>query len=530
MKKVDYLSFAILSMLPVQSGFTAAPYSFYSLIERPVYKKHSDAFKYETADHRNSIKFSLRMIYNPDMFLDTKGILLNLGARAESTTQNNILRSWFNHVIPSFGATLEEDLHLFLAPDFGQNQQRLYDASIDLDRYRMFGFTAGLQKSLVAGLERLTGYTMSYESFTSNLAPNRELGFMWHGAIGPQRPHPYREGLSYLGLDDWLSYQLGIFNGAADASSPGIVPFGRTQKNGAFTVEYLPSLYNTRSKSFEGRIFFNPFITQKDNVLQNFGFGIAFSTQMANNSNDLPDILSVGQNPIFSFGFAYYQVYAQGLRNRIHPQALWYRKNFGVMADWTQTFQHLALYQNVGGTPNYSQLVISNKAYPGNPIPNYPAIAQNNQASQIQFMYNITGEDFEIGNIKPENNFKPMDFNSIGALQLVFRFTQLNLDPSVFFEGYNYNVPQNKIAVPAVSAQKATTYGIALNWFLNPFIKMSTEFSDTKFNWGCSTGAYNDPVNPGCLTANFSYIGAPGSVVINRPDELVFFQKIQAVF
>lgn len=528
MKKVDYLSIAILLMLLVETGFTAAPYPYYSLIERPVYEKQSDAFKYETADHRNSIKFSLRMIYNPDMFLDTRGILLNLGAKAESTTQKNILRSWFNHVIPSFGATLEEDLHLFLAPDFGQNQQRLYDASIDLDHYRMFGFTAGLQKSLVAGFEQLTYPSLAYEGFTSNLAPNREIGFMMHGGIGPQRPHPYKEGWSFLGLDDWFSYQFGIFNGAPDASNPGIVPFNQAKLNGTFTSQYLPSLYNTRSKAFEGRVFFNPFIAQENTVLQNLGFGIAFSTQIVNNSQDLPDILSIGQNPIFTYGVVYFQVYTQGLRNRIHPQAVWYRKNFGVMADWTQTLQHIALYQNVLGTPNYNELVLNRRF--NSSIPNYPAIAQYNQASQIQFLYNITGEEFQIDGIKPENNFKPMDFNSMGALQLVFRFSSLNMDPSVFWEGYDYETPQNKIALPVVSVQKANTYAIGLNWYLNPFIKMTTEFSDTKFTGGCSTGSYNDPVNPGCLTANSSYIGAPGSVVINRPDELVFLQRILLEF
>ncbi len=502
---------------------------FYSLTDKPVYTKSEDAFKYETDDQHNSLKFSLKIDYRPDLFLDTKGLLINYGTLAQPASQQNLLRSWFDYITPSIVATLNDDLHLFLAPDFGQNQERLLDASIDLNHYRMFSFTAGLQKSLVAGFEQLTEPSLAYEGFTSNLAPNRELGFMMHGAIGPQRPHPYEEGWSFLGLDDWFSYQLGIFNGAPDASNPGIVPFGQTQKNGSFEVEYLPSLYNTKSKAFEGRVFFNPFITQKDNVLQNLGFGIAFSTQMLNNSNDLPDILSIGQNQIFSFGYVYLEVYAQGLRNRIHPQALWYRKNFGVMADWTQTLQHLALYQNVQGTPNYSQLALSNSFFTA-PIPYFPAIAQNNQASQIQFVYNITGEDFEIGSIKPENNFKPMDFSSIGALQLAFRFTSLNLDPSVFWEGYDYDTPQNKIAVPAVSVQKANTYAIALNWFLNPFVKMSTEFSDTKFTGGCSTGAYNDPVNPGCLTANFNYIGAPGSVVINRPDELVFLQRIKAEF
>ena len=123
-----------------------------------------------------------------------------------------------------------------------------------------------------------------------------------------------------------------------------------------------------------------------------------------------------------------------------------------------------------------------------------------------------------------------MDFNSMGALQLVFRFSSLNIDPSVFWEGYDYLTPQNKIALPVVSVQKANTYSIGLNWYLNGFIKMSTEFSDTKFTGGCSTGAYNDPVNPGCLTAKSTYIGAPGSVVINRPVELVFFQRISLEF
>ena len=235
--------------------------------------------------------------------------------------------------------------------------------------------------------------------------------------------------------------------------------------------------------AFEARVYFNPFITQVDNMLQNLGFGIAFSTQMVNDTNDLPDILSIGQNQIFSYGYAYLDLNTQGLRNRIDPQASWNRRNFGILADWRQTLQNLVLYQNVQGTPDYSLLVI-NKPFFTSSIPNYPAISQYNQASQIQFMYNITGEDFESGNIKLDNNFKPMDFNSMGALQLVFRFTSLNIDPCVFWEGYDYDTPQNKIALPALSAQKPNTYSIELNWYLNPFIMMSTEFSDTKFTAG----------------------------------------------
>lgn len=59
---------------------------------------------------------------------------------------------------------------------------------------------------------------------------------------------------------------------------------------------------------------------------------------------------------------------------------------------------------------------------------------------------------------------------------------------------------------------------------------MTTEYSLTKFVGGCSTGAYNDPYQPGCLTADPSYVYADGSKVINRPDENAFSKDCNSYF
>ena len=51
-------------------------------------------------------------------------------------------------------------------------------------------------------------YTMEMSN-TAMLAPDREIGIVLHGSLGPYGCEPYYRGLSYLGFDDFFSYQLG---------------------------------------------------------------------------------------------------------------------------------------------------------------------------------------------------------------------------------------------------------------------------------------------------------------------------------
>jgi phosphate-selective porin OprO/OprP len=173
---------------------------------------------------------------------------------------------------------------------------------------------------------------------------------------------------------------------------------------------------------------------------------------------------------------------------------------------------------------------LSNKFF--SHINEYPTISQINKAGQALFIWNITGEDFSWGFTKPLNNFKPFDKYNIGAFQLGLRYSMLNIDPNTF----NYYNTTNdgriiyKYSDPRISVQRADGYSLVLNWSWNINFKLSTEFSYTKFKGGCSTGALNSPINPGCSTAPYSSISQPGSTILNRPSEIAIFQQATAIF
>ncbi len=84
-------------------------------------------------------------------------------------------------------------------------------------------------------------------------------------------------------------------------------------------------------------------------------------------------------------------------------------------------------------------------------------------------------------------------------------------------------------ANPRLTVQRANTWGKGINWFLNRNIVIMTEYDQTNFLGGCSTGGLNAPITPGCLTAN-TYATASTSKVINRPHERVIMQRIQLSF
>ena len=105
------------------------------------------------------------------------------------------------------------------------------------------------------------------------------------------------------------------------------------------------------------------------------------------------------------------------------------------------------------------------------------------------------------------------------------------VDPSTYSKTYSEgDLTYYYISDPRLSIAKATAWSVGLNWFWNAYFKIRTEFAQTKFVGGCSTGAFNDPNSPGCLTASPQYFALNSSKIINRPDELVAMQSISLYF
>lgn len=483
---------------------TQFPSLFEKDYTRMTREKESDILVLTSDEGENAIAFHGLIQSDANNLFNSYGLNINDAVRSEIIyNQNTVTRYWFNRLSPMFEIKLKDYINMLFIPDFGKEQQRLFDGVVDLNYYRFFGLQIGYQKSIVSGLENLQdeGYWfVTYQSFPSTMAPNREVGIVLHGTLGAYTENAY-DFYNYFGFYDAFAYEVGILNGTPDGDNPGLNPVSFQTEN----QNYIPDPLTLANKSFEGRVFMNPFMGNEKSVLKNLGFGISSSTQTAHFQGHLPDMLSLAQNPIFSYN----QVYAVGNRQRYHPQIIWYLNQIAVLADWNQTIQHLT----------NTDLSEASK------------VRMRNKATQIQLVYNLTGEPYSILKMTPNTNFHPFDLNSLGAWQLMFRFSTLNMDTSVFNDSYIENNQRYYVfADPRLSVSQAKGWTVGLLWYWSENFRISTEYEQTLFKGGCSTGAMEDPEHPGCFSALPIYYRNVNSEVTNRPTEKVFMQRFQIYF
>lgn len=459
----------------------------------------------KSEDGNRALRINGLLQADQDIFFNVRGLTINDGTASHYVyNANNVDRLWMRRVRPMFyGMTSSADF--LLVPDFGQGQSRLFDAFIDIHYLDWLQLAVGKQKSLIAGLERLKRDkdTLFVEyAYTSTMAPNREIGLMFHGGFsGPSIVAPRHSQYDYF-TKDWLSYQIGIFSGTADETNPGVNPVSPTEFNSESAT--------LQNKGIEARLFMNPFLNS-NSYLRGLGIGIASGVDTPNNATGLPAVLSIGLNSMFSY---VQKVAANGKRVRIHPQAYWFVGSCGIIGEWTQTSQSVTEFEETD-TPGLRN----------------PEVKQKNTAGMFSFIYNLTGEHPDFNKyITPNKPFIPLSKDSWGAFQLTARYTWLNMDPSIFSGPVTADGQTvYPFADPRISIQHAQTFGIGLTWFLSEYIKISTEYDRTIFVGGCSTGAMSAPITPGCLTAGLAAT-ASTSQVINRPDEQVIFQRFEMRF
>jgi len=476
---------------------------------------YPNLFSYTAPDKSNTINLHFWYQGDWDSMMNMRGLYANDGLlQTPIGKSNSVLRFWNRRIRPTVQGDIYDYINYFLNIDFGRSSIALYDAFIDINYYRLIGMQIGKQMSLLSGIENYfdnysylsRAYTMEM-SHTAMLAPNRQMGIMLHGSFGPSGKEPYYQGLSLLGFDDFFSYQLGLFTSNPDNSSPG--PY--------FDPDAIMLLQpnNFLNYDVEFRVFTNPFIQENGHILQHLGFGIAFSSGSPNNQNHLPVLDSIAQNMFYNYENNYpqlteYTVIANGLRSRIHPQAVWSYGSLGIIADWTQTLQTLALFNNL------------NQSYPHN------SIKQVNRASMVSLIYNLTQEEFNLFHLIPNNNFHIFNRHEYGALQLVLRWSQLHLDPSVFQSTYTQTIDGQEYIFynfvdPRTSIRAANSFSIGINWYWNQYLRFTFEYDQSSYLGGCSTGA------DGCQIQDMGTF-LPTSQVQNRPDEKVFMQRIQVTF
>jgi len=334
--------------------------------------------------------------------------------------------------------TVARDFDFYVQPEFGYNDNystvtsatpatyapALQDAWIDWKYFPEATVKAGKFKTPF-DLENLqdTRYTPFVElGLASNLSPQRDLGVQVGGSLWNNK----------------ITYAGGIFDGAADHENA----YG-----GSGTAS---GNYDSNNKSGTGRIFVTPFKDTGIELLQGLGVGYA-ATYGKQKGTDLPSyVTSNGQAPFFSYTTS--GVSAAGPQYREEPQAYYYYKSLGVLAEAVESQEQL---QYTSG---------------GHVIRTSP----DNKAFDLTGTYILTGEDASYNGVTPRHDFDPST-GGWGAFELAGRYGELKIDHSVFDDGF---------ASLNTSASEARAWTTGINWYLNRNVKLAFDYEQPRFRRG----------------------------------------------
>jgi phosphate-selective porin OprO/OprP len=359
---------------------------------------------------------------------------------------------------PILQGTVFRDFDFLFVPDFAPSSgPQIFDAYVNYRYSPGLQFQAGKYKVPI-GLEQLVSdrdLLFNERALVTALVPNRDVGFELHGDLAEGR----------------LSYAAGIFNGTSD---------GANSANADFADD----------RAYVGRLFFQPFKQASAPALQRFGFGAAsgFESMSAPNSaglpsttgGTLPGYFTDGQQQFFAYNPADKAVVVADKEHwRVSPQAYYYYGPFGLLGEYIISDQNV---RRTGVGP-FSSAHLENTAW------------------DVSASWVLTGEDAAYaGGVIPRRPFNPAE-GSWGALQLVGRYAQLDIDQAAF----------PLFADPASSARSAAAWSLGLNWYLNRNVMVKTSFSHTSFTGGGGAGT-----------------SAPA--IVTRQPENVLFTRIQLAF
>jgi phosphate-selective porin OprO/OprP len=323
---------------------------------------------------------------------------------------------------PILEATVGKYLEFRLMPDFGQGTTVLFDAYSDVKVSPAFVVRVGKFKAPI-DLERLqsaSDIVFAERSLATNLAPNRDVGLQLSGDLD--------SGL--------VAYQAGVFDGVPDLG------------NGDGDV--------SDAKDFVGRVFFQPV---KTGSLKGLGLGVSGSTGLERGTTAVPQLASYrtgGQQAWFRYlGSATTpanNVFADGRRQRLAPQAYFYTGPLGLHGEYIVSWQEV------------SRATV-------------PTITLKHTAWQATGSYFLTGEKNSWRSAPPKKPFDPRA-GTFGALELAARYSELSIDEATF----------PAYANPASTPNKATSWAVGLNWYLARGIKTVLDYEHTSFAGGTPTG------------------------------------------
>jgi phosphate-selective porin OprO/OprP len=298
-----------------------------------------------TAPNDTFLLRRVRTIFEGSVFQDFDyRMMLDFGAGSSLSTANN---------------TLVQDGYVTYHPWQGlQFQIGKYKAPVSLDRLQPDAYL-----------------TMVERSYTSELAPNRDVGFEVKGDL----------------FDNRFSYAAGVFNGVGD--------------NDSGDIEVADD-----EKDLEARVFATPFKLSKVTALQKLGFGLAGT--IGNHEGPLRGFVTPGQQTFFSYnpanvGTNAVSVVADGEQWRLAPQGYYYIGPFGVWGEY---------------------VISSLKARKNNPT---DFARFENRAWSVHVSYFLTGEENTWEPVKPKHRFS-LSEGGYGAVQLVAQVQHIDLDNKMF--------------------------------------------------------------------------------------------------
>ncbi|HVC08424.1 MAG TPA: porin [Elusimicrobiota bacterium] len=261
----------------------------------------------------------------------------------------------------------------------------------------------------------------------------RDLTFMERGLTADLMPS----------RDTGVEFRGGVFGGA--------IKYQTSLTNGTADAAHAPDGPATNAKELAARVFVQPFKNFGRRALENLGVGVAGS--YAGSNPGIPVFrTATGQDQFMSYRS---NVAFDGEQSHLIPQASYYLGPLGAYAEYAQTSQ-TAL---AGG----ARARLTNRAW------------------QAAAFWVVAGGTASYKGVSPNRPFDP-EAGTWGAWELAARFHQLWIDPRTF----------PVFADPTVSASRATAYTLALNWYLNDFVRLAADYEQTWFEGG--GGAGNRPI------------------------------------
>jgi phosphate-selective porin OprO/OprP len=340
------------------------------------------------------------------------------GSEAVPNPDNLLIR----RARPIIEATVARYFEFRLMPDFGGTSPTIFDAYWEGKFVPQFTVRAGKFKPPI-GLERLqsaTDIVFAERGLPTNLVPSRDIGLQLAGELG----------------EDMLAYQIGVFNGVPDLANGG---------------DDLSD-----AKDFAGRLFLHLF---KPGSIRGLGLGIAGSTGFERGSPTAPGLPSYrtpGQQTVFRYNSSATtpatNAYANGRRTRLSPQGYFYTGPLGLLGEYVVSRNEV--------TRSGSTVELEHTAW---------------QAAGSFF---LTGEKAGFRSPAPRRPFDLKE-GGLGAIELVSRYGELNLDEAAF----------PVFATLSVSVEKAKAWGVGINWHFTRAVKVAVDYERTTFTGGAPTGS-----------------------------------------